>query len=1245
MQLISPTQLNQWADKIESRYLLPEFVKKLVYASKHGLTKVDIPSGEQIQQPGWDGVVVSESNADNNEVFLPNGTCLIEMGTNKNPRAKADDDYIKRCADSLGFDCKSSTFVFITPRDWAGGRDWELDKIKEGKWKNVKVITATILADWIEQCPSVNSWLCNVMGVPIDIMDIETYWKQWSTNSKGQKLDLTFAISGRDKESQRLIKLLETPTSICVVSKSSNESLAFVVASILKNGDDQKANRTIISKDNSTTEFLVNTYDNQIILHFGDNSLKYDKNVVERGTSIVYFTTPNSVNNTCLHEITLPQTNVESFIESLTITLGDENLARQYAHDTGKNISILRRRLGFNGAMPQWSQPEIMVNLLPAFIIGMWNENYDGDKEAVSLLAHKDYAEYSQLVNVLLHKEDSPFIKVGSEWLVKSPYDVMMASLPYIKDNKEIVDKVKEISTNISNDVDTSLKEDWNNPINLHQFNLRYSLCIRKGILHSLIIISVFSNDIDLTDFVDNIIRDSVKPSIDWWLTSCHSDILSLMAEASPHTLLEIVEDDLESEESIIKTIFKNDFSYTGWLGDGTHYTHILMSIETAAWMPECLLSATEILLSLCKLGEKKGWVNNAFSSLKDIFHVFFPHTFADTNQRIEVLKSMADSEPELTFKLCINLLKERRGGVTTSSYSTLWRTFGKYQPVVTKQEEYEKFMEGCIEICTQKRDIDEEEYLSLVKVASDRQTPLIPFDGRKKVLSKLQSSTTKFKGDQKILKELHRLDYINYELSDRDHQKRYSWEKVLLGALEPEDIVEKELWKFSEEYEEPSTYDKDFHKIHDKKDKNREIAFRKIMSLKGIDGIESLVEKADSPNYIGLYLAKEKDHSNYVSFVLKHRDIQGLAGTYFRCIYYEDSLFFDDIIKYNDYDVNTKLYILSCINVIDDSIKGYLDKSTEEFRKQFWETASSNLYLDKKHLEYVCSEFCKVNRFADAIRWIHSSKYDDIEISTSTIVKALSGIFTHPKQLQGNQIQYYVDGLIEILDKREDASDKEVVEIEFLYSVWRNDPISKDFRLVRTLYNDPHFMYSMIKCVYYPEHRDENAPLPTQKERNTAEACYRILYNLRSLPYINDKGIIDGVKLNDYVAELYNYGVEDDRKKVTSGEIGSFLGNVPINDAFPQDEVCWILEHYRSKEMLNAFRIRLYNRRGMSSRLPLEGGDQERDIAHFIDKCIERTKVKYPHVANNVFRVLKQEFLGEAKRMDIDAELERYEI
>lgn len=1244
MQVITATQLNQWADKIESRSLLPELVKKLIYASKHGLTKVDIPTGEQIQHPGWDGVVVSVSDPDNNEVFLPNGTCLIEMGTNKDVKSKAEEDYNKRCKDSLGFDKESCTFVFITPRDWADGRNWEQKKNDAGEWKNVKVITATILADWIEQCPAVGSWLNNVMGVPVDIIDIESFWSQWSENGKGQKLDLSFAIGGREKEEQTLIKSLETPSSICIKSQSPNESLAFVVASILKSNNKQLSNRTIISKDNATTDYLARTFKDLTILHIGDNSFQYSKVAKDNNISIVYFTTPDYKHPNLDVEISLPQPEVATFVNSLASTLGDENLAKQYAHDTGKSISILRRRLGFNGAMPEWTKPENMVQSLPAFILGTWNEKCDGDKEAIAALAHSDYAEYSEVVNVWLHKEDSPFTKIGDVWLVKSPYDVMTAALPYVKDNSELLDKLESVCANISEDVDTNIRQDWSKEFNWNKFNLRYSYSLRKGILQSLIILSV-SNDTNLGGFVDNIIRECIKPTIDWWLTACHSDILSLMAEASPQVFLNIVEDDIDSEDSVIKTIFRNDYTHESLYGNGAHYTSILHAIETAAWLPDYLSIASEILLSLSKFGKKKGWANNALESLKDIYHVFFPHTFASLDQRIEELNMMSSFEPGITFNLSYNILKERNRGVLVSSSSTLWRTFGKYQPIVNEINDIERSLDCLVEICCKKENIQESEYIALIDIAGDRQNPKISLESKNKVLAKLNETALLFKGNQNILKKLHSLDYLNYELSDKKGSKRDVWEESLIEKLEPEDILEKEVWKFSNSYAEPSTYDKDYKKIPEKKDKNREFAFKKILKAKGIDGIEKLAKEADDPFYVSLCLAKEDDHAKYVDFILKHKDIRGLAGVFFSCIYYNDRQLFENIISSDDYDINTKVFIMSSMNTMDANMKEYLENSSDEFRKIFWKGIGSHPLVDDKTIEYSCLGFCSVERYDAAVSLIHHAKYNNIVISTKTIINALSGILTHPKQLLKNDLAYDLEEIIENLDKREDADDRDVIEIEFLFSVWRNDNIGKDSRLVKSLYADPQFMYSMIRSVYKQEHTKDEDIVVSEKDANIARACYRILNNLRSVPYINEKGIIDKERLNDYITKLYNYGVEDDRKKVTCTEIGSLLGNVPINESFPQDELCEILEHFHNKSMLNAFQTRLYNRRGMVSYALLEGGDQERDLASFMDKCIEKTKVKYPHVANRVFSVLKEAYLSEAEKRDNSAEFERMEI
>ena len=108
MKLIKANNLKRWADTLEIRGLLSELIRRLVHVTKPHLSKVYIPTEESTHSAGWDGIVISEDN----DTYLPAGTCLIEMGTNENVAAKANDDYTKRTKDSLGFEKEECTFRF-----------------------------------------------------------------------------------------------------------------------------------------------------------------------------------------------------------------------------------------------------------------------------------------------------------------------------------------------------------------------------------------------------------------------------------------------------------------------------------------------------------------------------------------------------------------------------------------------------------------------------------------------------------------------------------------------------------------------------------------------------------------------------------------------------------------------------------------------------------------------------------------------------------------------------------------------------------------------------------------------------------------------------------------------------------------------------------------------------------------------------------------------------------------------------
>ncbi len=77
MRIVRATNIEVWAGTLDARSMLPGLVRRLVHATGKGLQRVDLPAGEGVQRPGWDGVVIAETATP----FVPSGVSLWEACT------------------------------------------------------------------------------------------------------------------------------------------------------------------------------------------------------------------------------------------------------------------------------------------------------------------------------------------------------------------------------------------------------------------------------------------------------------------------------------------------------------------------------------------------------------------------------------------------------------------------------------------------------------------------------------------------------------------------------------------------------------------------------------------------------------------------------------------------------------------------------------------------------------------------------------------------------------------------------------------------------------------------------------------------------------------------------------------------------------------------------------------------------------------------------------------------------------
>lgn len=146
-------------NKQKCRGLIPELVYTLIAttANKDYLEKFYLPYGDDISLKGFDGIV----SYNQNHPYIPKGLSVWEIGTNKDPKRKFDEDFSKAKEKlsklSQDVDIHDVTYVAVFPRtiSYQNKENWIRQKKKEGsEFKDIRIIDAFLLAQWANQSAS-----------------------------------------------------------------------------------------------------------------------------------------------------------------------------------------------------------------------------------------------------------------------------------------------------------------------------------------------------------------------------------------------------------------------------------------------------------------------------------------------------------------------------------------------------------------------------------------------------------------------------------------------------------------------------------------------------------------------------------------------------------------------------------------------------------------------------------------------------------------------------------------------------------------------------------------------------------------------------------------------------------------------------------------------------------------------------------------------------------------------------------
>jgi hypothetical protein len=158
--------------------------------------------------------------------------------------------------------------------------------------------------------------------------------------------------------------------------------------------------------------------------------------------------------------------------------------------------------------------------------------------------------------------------------------------------------------------------------------------------------------------------------------------------------------------------------------------------------------------------------------------------------------------------------------------------------------------------------------------------------------------------------------------------------------------------------------------------------------------------------------------------------------------------------------------------------------------------------------------------------------------------------------------------------------------------------------------------------CAVFKPSEDSGVvePEPTAPERAQviAEQAFRLLELWNRLAGTREDGTIDPNALKAWIKEARLLAKVAGRGDIADSRIGAILSASPdgTDGIWPAEAVREVIDDFDSKPMVDGFWIGKRNRRGVTSRMPRDGGRLERDEAAKYRKFAAALAYEYPRTA-----------------------------
>ena len=1254
---ITVTDLAQWAERLDGRGSLPSVLAKLVRAG--GWALPHFPSDEGIQFGGWDGVTRAEIGSD----YVPVGTTGWEIGTQREGiSGKADEDYNKRAKNPGPLNPSESTFIFVTPRYWPEKDSWAANKRSQGVWRDVRAYDGTDLIDWIGLYPAVGQALAVALGKrPPGARQLEEIWKEWSL-ATSPPLTPEVILADRDQDVVAVLKWLRNdPTILPIQGETAEEVAAFVYAAIRELPVEDAGHylaRTLVAESPSVARTLGDSRTRLVVVLL-EPEPGLAQAITQNGHHVLLaYSGPHHLSD--IRKLTRPtREGIESALEAAAVP---EDRAKRLAREASRSLAVLRRLMAsLSDRLPGWAQSAPPHALLGALLTGGWDERSEADRRAAARLADMPYETFAVALAQFTGPFDRPLRKVGSTWKVNSPQDAWLLLAPYL--TPVDVDRFEEVVGAVLATADPrysmSGEERWYAP--LKDVRPEYSEHLRRGLGEILIMFALFGNRVQLVPDADRradrVVYRLLNGADDqrWW--SLSGDF-QLLAEAAPERFLEAVQLSLDQPTPPIAALLKSDPDPTF----GREYlSNLLWALESLARSPRYLGQVARILAQLDQMDPGGRYKNRPGNSLRELFVLWLPQTGATLAERLKVLDMLRKRYGAVAWKLMLGILPSGHDALSPAA-TPRWRDLA---PETAEEVTYALIQQGAYEVSSR--------LLTDVELDVERWTALLERIGnvsdRNELIRSLASAAARL-GDEGertrlwavVRRTLHNHRQIPDAKWTLPASELAELDKVY-AVLTPSDPVTRTAWLFGGGAGLPNPVG-GWRGEDEQRKVERQKAGLEILQTQGVNGVLALAEAAQDPLQLGVALiaagiaVRERDLLLERSLKSASDHLHGLAhGMVAMTFQTAKKPWFGKLVAKAQAEAwgDRAVLTLLCAVLQDRWIWTLAASLGADIERQYWRrVAAFAIEATQKDIPFVAQKLTAAGRARHALELLVHRLSDTVPgkprkikfpdaILVEVLREAARQPWEDPDQNSVVMFQHSVAQLLKRLDAAKDVSEETMLELEWTYLRLLEYSERPPKAIMRALARDPDLFVQLLCGMYKPSPEsgvEEPPPADPTAAKRFAEYAFNILRQWDVVPGTNAEGDIDGAALDAWVKQARKLAGGRGRDLIADLKIGEILAASPVGQdgIWPAAPVRDLIEASHSEHLEEGFLNGQHNRRGVTSRLPRDGGKQERDIVKRFEGFTQATALEWPRTSAALARIAK-DYAMDARRHDEDSE------